>query len=56
VPISHRRGDGVAHHAAPLLEPTLDALKVGDDRMTVHLGRGYNSRRTRTLLAAEMAV
>ncbi len=39
-------------HDAPLLEPTLDALHVADDGMTVHLDRGYDSGRTRTLLAA----
>jgi transposase len=39
-------------HDAPLLEPTLDAVAVADDGMTVHLDRGYDSRRTRTLVAA----
>jgi transposase len=47
-------------HDAPLLEPTLDALGIADAGMTVHLDRGYDSGRTRTLLtergfAAEVA-
>ncbi len=39
-------------HDSSLLEPTLDALGIADDAMTVHLDRGYDSGRTRTLLAA----
>jgi hypothetical protein len=39
-------------HDAPLLEPTLDALRMTDAAMTVHLDRGDDSGRTRTLLAA----
>jgi len=47
-------------HDAPLLAPTLDELRVTDLAMTVHLDRGYDSDRTRTLLvtrglAAEIA-
>jgi hypothetical protein len=38
-------------HDAPLLAPTLDALAVTDEAMTVHLDRGYDSGATRTLLA-----
>jgi transposase len=38
-------------HDAPLLEPTLDALTVTDTPMTVHLDRGYDSRRIRQRLA-----
>ena len=35
-------------HDSSLLEPTLDALRVTDVAMTVHLDRGYDSGRTRT--------
>jgi hypothetical protein len=36
---------------APLLAPTLDALRLTDARTTVHLDRGYDTGVTRTLLA-----
>ena len=39
-------------HDAPLLEPTLDALRVTDAGMTVHLDRGYDASTTRHRLAA----
>jgi IS5 family transposase len=39
-------------HDAPLLEPTLDALRVTDTAMTVHLDRGYDFTVTRQRLAA----
>jgi transposase len=39
-------------HDSPLLGPTLDGLAVVDWPMTIHLDRGYDSGRTRTLLAA----
>ena len=39
-------------HDAKLLEPTLDAVPVVDTPATVHLDRGYDSARIRTLLAA----
>jgi transposase len=39
-------------HDAPLREPPVDAVAVADDGMTVHLDRGDDARRTRTLLAA----
>lgn len=39
-------------HDAPLLEPMLEALDVADDTMAVHLDRGDDTGRTRTLLAA----
>jgi transposase len=39
-------------HDAPLLEPTLDALRVTDTVMTVHLDRGYDTQATRQRLAA----
>ena len=38
-------------HDDPLLAPTLDALRVTDATMTIHLDRDYDSNRTRTLLA-----
>jgi transposase len=38
-------------HDALLLAPTLAALPVTDTTMTVHLDRGYDAARTRTLLA-----
>lgn len=48
-------------HDAPLLGPTLDAVRIIDRPMTVHLDRGYDSRVTQSLLAtrgldAEIAV
>jgi len=39
-------------HDAPLLEPTLDALRITDAGMTVHLDRGYDSNATRQRLSA----
>jgi transposase len=39
-------------HDAGLLAPTLDALRVTDVAMTVHLDRGYDSSMTRQHLAA----
>lgn len=39
-------------HDAPLLAPTLDALRVTDAVMTVHLDRGYDSTVTRERLMA----
>ncbi len=36
---------------APLLGPTLDALPLDDVSITIHLDRGYDSSRTRSLLA-----
>jgi transposase len=39
-------------HDAPLLEPTLDALRVTDATMTVHLDRGYDTQVTRQRLTA----
>jgi transposase len=39
-------------HDAPLLDPTLDALRVRDAVMTVHLDRGYDFTSTRDRLAA----
>lgn len=38
-------------HDSPLLEPTLDALRVADRPTTVHLDRGYDSGATRHRLA-----
>jgi transposase len=38
-------------HDSPLLAPTLDALGFGDQPMTVHLDRGYDSGVTRQRLA-----
>ena len=39
-------------HDAPLLEPTLEALRFADRPMTVHLDRGYDSGVTRQRLAS----
>jgi transposase len=39
-------------HDAPLLEPTLDALTMVDQPLTIHLDRGYDSRVTRERLAS----
>jgi len=39
-------------HDAPLLEPTLEALRCVDRPMTVHLDRGYDSGVTRQRLAS----
>jgi transposase len=39
-------------HDAPLLEPTLDAVRMTDITMTVHLDRGYDARATHQRLAA----
>ncbi len=39
-------------HDSPLLGPTLDALGVADQPITIHLDRGYDSGVTRRLLAS----
>jgi hypothetical protein len=51
----HLVAAGANRHDAPLLEPTLAGLDKLDwlpDELTVHLDRGYDSHRTRALLAA----